>query len=49
MIDANGDLIALAPENEVGLVELTLSKNHLQVLRERLPFLDDKDHFDLKI
>jgi predicted amidohydrolase len=47
VIDADGNLIARAPENEVGLVELTLTKKHLSKLRSRLPFLDDQDSFEL--
>ena len=49
VIDPKGDIIASAPENEIGLVELTLSKSHLETLRERLPFLDDRDQFELMI
>jgi len=48
VLDANGDLIAIAPENEIGLVECSLSKEHLQAYRDRLPFLEDQDKFDLK-
>ena len=47
VIDADGDIISVAPENEVGLVELTLTKKHLLKLRTRLPFLDDRDEFEL--
>ena len=49
VLDANGGLIALAPDNEIGLVECSLSKEHLQVFRARLPFLEDQDTFDLKV
>ena len=48
VIDAEGDLISMAPENEIGLVEFTLSKKHLSMLRRRLPFLADCDDFDLR-
>jgi len=48
VLDPNGDLIALAPDNEIGLVECNLSKEHLQAYRDRLPFLEDQDKFDLK-
>jgi len=48
VIDADGDLISMAPENEIGFVELTLSKKHLSKLRRRLPFLADRDDFNLK-
>jgi predicted amidohydrolase len=47
VIDADGDLISVAPENEVGLVEFTLTKKHLLKLRTRLPFLNDRDEFEL--
>ena len=48
VLDANGGLIAIAPENEIGLVQCSLSKEHLQAYRDRLPFLEDQDRFDLK-
>jgi len=35
----------MAPEYEVGLVEVTLSKNHLMACRKRHPFLSDRDTF----
>ena len=49
VIDPQGDIIASAPENEIGLVELILSKNHLLEIRKRLPFLNDRDELELSI
>tara|TARA_B100001142_G_C14282031_1_gene635310 strand:- start:404 stop:1183 length:780 start_codon:yes stop_codon:yes gene_type:complete len=49
VIDAEGDLISMAPENEIGLVEFILSKKHLSMLRRRLPFLADRDDFNLTL
>jgi len=48
VIDADGDLISMAPENEIGFVEISLSKKHLSKLRQRLPFLADRDDFNFK-
>jgi len=48
VIDADGDVIVSAPENEIGLVEFTLSKKHLSKLRRRLPFLADRDEFYIR-
>ena len=49
VIDAEGDVIVIAPENEIGMVEFTLSKKHLSELRRRLPFLADRDDFNLTL
>jgi predicted amidohydrolase len=43
VLDPLGDLIATAPENEEGWVEVSLSKTHLNSIRNRLPFLEDRD------
>ena len=48
VLDPNGDLITLAPDNEIGFVQCSLSKEHLQGYRDRFPFLEDQDEFDLK-
>ena len=47
VLDPEGDCISMAPEYEVGLVEVTLSKNHLMVCRKRHPFLSDRDAFTI--
>ena len=47
VLDPEGDCISMAPEYEVGLVEVTLSKNHLMVCRRRHPFLSDRDAFTI--
>ncbi len=47
VIDLDGGLIAMAPENEIGLVNLSLSKNHLVDFRKRLTFLEDRDDWSL--
>ena len=47
-IDVDGGLISVAPENEIGFVELSLSKNHLTEMRKKAPFLEDRDHYSLK-
>ena len=49
VLDPNGDLIALAPDNEIGFVQCSLSKHHLQEYRDHFPFLEDQDEFELKI
>ena len=49
VIDAEGDVIVIAPENEIGMVEFTLSKKYLSELRRRLPFLADRDDFNLTL
>ena len=43
VVDPLGEIIALAPENEEGWVEVSLSKTHLNSIRKRLPFLEDRD------
>lgn len=48
VLDAAGSLIAMAPENETGLIELTLFKTPLLKLRKRYPFLRDADSFKLR-
>lgn len=48
VVDAEGSLISMTPENEIGLVELTLSKEHLYSIREKLPFLKDRDAFEMQ-
>lgn len=45
LIDGYGELIAIAPDNEEGIIESRLDKKHLESLRKRLPFLDDRDQF----
>tara|TARA_B110000977_G_C10923105_1_gene433932 strand:- start:34 stop:816 length:783 start_codon:yes stop_codon:yes gene_type:complete len=47
VIDPEGNLIANAPENESGLLELTLTKAPILQVRKRLPFLSDRDDFNL--
>ena len=47
VLDPEGDCISMAPEYEVGLVEVTLSKNHLMECRKRHPFLSDRDIFTI--
>jgi len=47
VLDPEGDCISMAPEYEVGLVEVTLSKNHLLECRKRYPFLSDRDAFTI--
>ena len=47
VLDPEGDCISMAPEYEVGLVEVTLSKNHLIECRKRHPFLSDRDVFKI--
>ena len=47
VLDPEGVCISMAPEYEVGLVEVTLSKNHLMVCRKRHPFLSDRDAFTI--
>tara|TARA_B100000886_G_scaffold338119_1_gene300287 strand:+ start:419 stop:1198 length:780 start_codon:yes stop_codon:yes gene_type:complete len=47
VLDPEGDCISMAPEYEVGLVEVTLSKNHLTECRKRHPFLSDRDAFTI--
>ena len=49
VLDPMGDLIASAPENEEGWVEVHLSKKHLSSIRKKLPFLSSRDEFDLKL
>ena len=48
VLDPMGDLIASAPENEEGWVEVSLSKKHLGSIRKKFPFLSARDEFDLK-
>jgi predicted amidohydrolase len=48
VLDAAGSLIAMAPENETGLIEFTLFKTPLLKLRKRHPFLRDADSFKLR-
>jgi len=45
VLDPQGDCISMAPEYEVGLMQVTLSKNHLIECRKRHPFLSDRDTF----
>lgn len=45
LIDGYGELIAMAPDNEQGIIESRLNKQHLNELRTRLPFLNDRDQF----
>ena len=45
VLDPEGHSISIAPEYEVDLVEVTLSKNHLMEYRKRHPFLLDRDTF----
>lgn len=45
VLDPMGDLIATAPENEEGWVEVCLSKKHLISTRNHLPFLLDIDKY----
>lgn len=47
VLDPMGDVIATAPENEVGWVEFALSKKHLDDFRKRFPFVEDRDLFEL--
>ena len=47
VLDPEGDCISMAPEYEVGLVEVTLSKNYLIECRKRHPFLTDRDNFKI--
>jgi len=47
VLDPDGDCISMAPEYEVGLVEVTLSKNYLKACRKRHPFLSDRDAFTI--
>lgn len=47
VLDPEGDCISMAPEYEVGLVEVTLSKNYLIECRKRFPFLSDRDTFTI--
>jgi len=47
VLDPMGDLIATAPENEEGWVEVSLSKSHISSIRKRLPFLEDSDNFKI--
>ena len=48
IIDPEGGIVTMAPENESGLLELTLTKAPILQLRNRLPFLSDRDDFNLK-
>lgn len=43
--DALGKQIAFSDQE--ALIEVTIDKNHIKSTRERLPFLDDKDAFNL--
>ena len=45
VLDPEGDCISMAPEYEVGLVEVPLSKNYLIECRKRDSFLSDRDTF----
>ena len=47
VLDPEGDCISMAPEYEVGLVEVTLSKNYLIECCKRYPFLSDRDTFTI--
>ena len=47
VLDPEGDCISMALEHEVGLVELTLSKNYLMACRKRHSFLSDRDTFTI--
>ena len=47
VLDPEGDCISMAPEYQVGLVEVTLSKNYLIECRKRHPFLLDRDAFTI--
>lgn len=48
VIDAEGTCITMAPENELGIVEVALTKKALLKTRERLPFLNDADEYELQ-
>ena len=45
VLTPEGEYISMAPKDEVGLVEVTLSKNDLISCRKRYPFLSDRDAF----
>ena len=47
VLDPEGGCITMAPEYEVGLVEVTLSKNYLIECRKRHSFLSDRDTFTI--
>lgn len=47
VIDVYGSFIATAPENEIGLIGLSLSKNYLTESRRRFPFLADRDSYNI--
>jgi len=47
VFDPMGEVIAAAPENEIGWIEVSLSKDHLTKTRSRMPFLLDIDCFNL--
>ena len=47
VLDPDGDCISMAPEYEVGLVEVSLSKTHLLACRKKHPFLLDRDAFTI--
>ena len=47
VLEPEGDCISMAPKYEVGLVEVTLSKNYLIECRKRHPFLSDRDAFTI--
>lgn len=49
VINPCGEVITMAPENELGLIEVSLSKKHLSHTRKRVPFLEDRDGFELQI
>lgn len=47
VLDPEGDCISMAPEYQIGLVEVTLSKNYLTECRKRYPFLSDRDTYTI--
>lgn len=48
IIDPEGSVVTMAPDNESGLLEFTLTKAPILHVRNRLPFLSDRDDFNLK-
>jgi len=48
VVDPMGEVIAAAPDNEIGWIEVSLSKDHLTTIRKKIPFLSDRDPFNLE-
>jgi len=49
VVGPEGDVITSAPENELGFIEVKLCKEYLNRIRKRLPFLEDRDGFEIQI